>query len=101
MENLKEYEEKLKKYEEKIFSLEKKYRQLELENEENLRDLEISRISSLENFENKQALIRKEIELSTFREQLLNKDIAIEELTREHNNSIKDHLEEISVLKVI
>jgi len=74
--------------------LENRVKQLELVNEDNLL------VISQENLDYKQALERKEIEIKSIQEQLLNKDISIEDLTREHNNSLRGYLEEISFLKV-
>ena len=74
--------------------MENRVKQLELVNEDNLL------VISQENLDYKQALERKEIEIKSIQEQLLNKDISIEDLTREHNNSLRGYLEEISFLKV-
>ena len=99
MENLKEYEDKTQKLEEYVFELEKKCGELQLENDDNQREIEMLKESNLENNEIKQLLSLKELELNSIKESIMNKDLQIDEITREHNESIKLHLDEITFLK--
>ena len=100
LENLRDYELRNSQLEALVKKLEKNKKDLELEREENLRDIEILRNNNDENFEKRQALEIKELELQTIQDLLTSKDQSIELLTKDHNDTIRVHLDEIRELKV-